>query len=171
MKKTILSILALALFAFTGHAQKFAFVDTDYIMKNIPSYVAAQDKLDKMSKEWQNEVEQMYAEIDEMYKEYQTDKVLMSEDMKRKKEEEIINKEKEVKELQKKYFGPEGELYQKRKELIQPIQDEVYNALEELSTEKRYDAIFDTAAGASMLYTNPQYDISDQVLERLGYKN
>ncbi len=171
MKKTILSILALALFSFAGIAQKFAFVDTDYIMKNIPSYVAAQDKLDKMSKEWQNEVEQMYAEIDEMYKEYQTDKVLMSEDMKRKKEEEIINKEKEVKELQKKYFGPEGELYQKRKELIQPIQDELYNALEELSTEKRYDAIFDTAAGASMLYTNPQYDISDQVLERLGYKN
>jgi len=152
-------------------AQKYAFVDTDYILNRIPSYKAAQDQLDKLSEEWQQEVETLYSEIESMYKDYQAEKVLLTEEMRTSKEEEIINKEKEAKELQKKYFGREGSLYKKRQELIKPIQDEIYTTVKEIATEGNFAVIFDTASGANMLYTNPKYDKSDEVLEKLGYKN
>jgi outer membrane protein len=152
-------------------AQKFAFVDTDYILNNIPSYKAAQDQINKLSADWQKEVEAKYADIDKMYKAYQSEKVLLSDDMKSKREDEIVKKEKEAKDLQKKYFGTEGDLYKKRQELVKPIQDEIYNSVKELSVEQGYAVIFDTAAGLGMLYTNPKNDKSDEVLQRLGYKN
>ena len=171
IKRFIIIGLALMLTATGAFGQKFAFVDTDYILNNIPAYKSAQDQLDKLSENWQQEIEDRYAEIEEMYKDYQSESVLLSEEMKRQREEEIINKEKEVKQLQQRYFGPEGELYKKRQELVQPIQDEVYNAIKELSNERRYDAIFDTAAGATILFNNPEYDVSDMVLEKLGYRN
>ena len=171
MKKIIASLIIAATALGAGVAQKYAFVDTDYILNRIPSYNAAQDQLDKLSEEWQQEVEEMYGVIETLYKNYQTEKVLLSEDMRAQKEEEIITKEKEAKELQNKYFGREGSLYTKRQELIKPIQDEIYRAVKEIATEGNFAVIFDTSSGANMLYTNPKYDKSDDVLEKLGYKN
>ena len=124
-----------------------------------------------MAKDWQEEIEAMYGNVEKMYKDFQAEKVLLTEEMKTKKEEEIVNKEKEVKDLQQKYFGRDGSLFDKRQELIKPIQDEVYRAVKEIASEGNYAVIFDTASGANMLYTNPKYDKSDEVLEKLGYKN
>lgn len=161
------------LILFTGlvMAQKYAFVDTDYILNRIPSYKAAQEQLDKLSEEWQVEIEAMYDEIDKMYKDYQSEKVLLTEEMKTKKEEEIIQKEQSAKELQRKYFGQDGSLFKKRQELVKPIQDDVYRVVKEIATEGNFAVIFDTSSGANMLYTDPKYDKSDEVLEKLGYKN
>lgn len=170
--KKIVSILALAICTVSVTvAQKYAFVDTEYILNNIPSYKAAQDQLDQLSEEWEAEIEDRYNEIDKMYKDYQSEKVLLTEDMRKKKEEAIIEKERQVKELQKKYFGPEGDLHKKREELVKPIQDEVYIAVKEIATEGSYAVIFDTSSGPSILYSNPRYDKSDEVLSKLGYKN
>jgi outer membrane protein len=170
--KKIASILSIVLLATgMGLAQKYAFVDTEYILDRIPAYKAAQDELDKMAQDWQEEVETLYSGIEKMYQDFQAEKVLLTEEMKTKKEEEIITKEKEVKDLQQKYFGRDGNLFKKRQELIKPIQDEVYRAVKEIASEGNYAVIFDTASGANMLYTNPRYDKSDEVLEKLGYKN
>ena len=170
--KKIVSLLGIMIFAAGfATAQKYAFVDTEYILNRIPSYKAAQDQLDKQADDWQNEIQGMYDEIDKMYKDFQNEKVLLTEDMKVKREEEIVNKEKAVKDLQQKYFGRDGSLFKKRQELIKPIQDDVYQAVKEIATEGNYAVIFDTASGANMLYTNPKYDKSDDVLEKLGYKN
>jgi outer membrane protein len=152
-------------------AQKYAFVDTEYILDRIPSYTAAQDKLDQMSEEWQKEVETLFAEVEQMYKDFQSERILLTEEMRDKREEEIVARETEAKDLQRKYFGRDGLLYEKRKELIKPIQDEVYKAVKEIAIEGNFAVIFDTASGANMLYTNPKYDMSDDVLEKLGYKN
>ncbi len=171
MKKIILTFTIGLFAAFIGFSQKYAFVDTDYILSHIPTYKAAQDQLDKLSAEWQREIEGKYKEIDDLYKTYQSEKVLLSEEMKKKREDEIINKEKAVKEIQRKYFGSEGDLYQKRQELVKPIQDEIYNAVKELAAEGSYVAIFDTAEGLTILYFNPKFDVSDEILQKLGYKN
>jgi len=170
--KRIASILSILLLATgVGLAQKYAFVDTEYILDRIPAYKAAQDQLDKMAGDWQEEIETMYGGIEKMYQDFQAEKVLLTEEMKTKKEEEIITREKEVKDLQQKYFGRDGNLFDKRQELVKPIQDEVYRAVKEIASEGNYAVIFDTASGANMLYTNPKYDKSDDVLEKLGYKN
>ena len=171
MKKLALIFGIALLTTMAGFSQKFAFVDTEYILSNIPSYKAAQDELDKQAQEWQTEVEAMYKDIDKMYREYQAEKVLLTQEMRNKREEEIINKEKEAKQLQNDYFGQEGMLYKKREEKISPIQDEIYNALKEISNESGYAIIFDTSNGPTILFSNPRYDISDEVLQRLGYKN
>ncbi|HLO57109.1 MAG TPA: OmpH family outer membrane protein [Bacteroidales bacterium] len=171
MKRVYILLAGLLLSLGITVAQKYAFVDTEYILNNIPNYKAAQDQLDKQSQEWQKEVEAKYADIEKMYKDYQAERVLLSEDMRKQREDAIVNKEKEAKELQKNYFGQEGALFKKRQELIEPIQDDVYNAIKDLATENGYAAIFDTSSGASMIYTNPRYDISDEVLQKLGYKN
>lgn len=171
MKKLVLTSLALLIGVVT-FAQKYAFVDSEYILSNIPTYESAQEQLDQISIQWQKEIEAIYSEIDKMYKEYQAEKVLLSEEMKTKRENDIIEKEKSAKDLQKKYFGKDGELYKKRQELIKPIQDEIFNAVKELAEEGNYAIIFDTAGGGlSMLYTDPKYDKSDDILEKLGYKN
>ncbi len=170
MKKIILT-LSIVLITLVTFSQKFAYVDSDYILKNIPAYEAAQAQLDQMSVEWQKEIEALYAEIDKLYKNYQTEKVLLTEEMKSKREDEIIAKEKEAKTIQKKYFGKEGELYKKRQELIKPIQDDIFNAVREIASEGNYAVIFDTSGGLTMLYTDSKYDRSDEVLEKLGYKN
>ena len=171
MKKIVLLLTALCVSTALAVAQKYAFVDTEYILNNIPSYKAAKEQLDKVSQDWQKEIEAKYAEIDQMYKDYQAERVLLAEDMRKKREEMIVNKEKEVKELQKSYFGQNGALFKKRQEMIQPIQDEIYKAVKDLATEGGYAVIFDTSSGPSMIYTNPRYDISDEVLQKLGYKN
>lgn len=171
MKKIFSFLACLLLPLGIAVAQKYAFVDTEYILNNIPNYKAAQEQLDKQSEEWQKEVEARYTEIEKMYKDYQAERVLLAEDMRKQREDAIINKEREAKELQKNYFGQDGALFKKRQELIEPIQEEIYNAIKDLATENGYAAIFDTSSGTSMIYTNPRYDISDEVLQKLGYKN
>ena len=171
MKKLFISALVLSLFAGSALAQKFAFVDTEYILQNIPSFNAAQEELDKISVAWEAEITAEYEEIEKMYKTYQSERVLLTDEMKKKRQEEIMEKERTVKELQNKYFGAEGDLSKKRQELVKPIQDALYKAVKELSAEGSYAIIFDTASGASILYSNPRYDLSDEVLKKLGYKN
>lgn len=172
MKKLLFIFIAVAgLSVMPATAQKFAFVDTEYILNNIPAYKSAQGQIEKFSADWQKEIETQYGEIEKMYKNYQAEKVMLSEDMRKKREDEIIQKEQSVKELQKKYFGPDGELVKKQQELVKPIQDEVYKAVKEMAVEGAYAAIFDTSSDASVLYANPKQDRSDEVLERLGYKN
>ena len=171
MKKLAATTLALLLFVGVAVAQKFAFVDSDYILQNIPSYNAAQTELDKVSETWEAEVAVEYTEIETMYKTYQSERVLLTDEMKKQREDEILAKERQVKELQAKYFGPDGDLSKKRQELVKPIQDAIYKAVKELSAEGSYAVIFDTASGASILYSNPRYDLSDEVLKKLGYKN
>jgi outer membrane protein len=152
-------------------AQKYAFVDSEYIRNNIPAFTAAQEQLDKLSKQWEKEVADGYANVEQMYKSYQNESVLLSQDMKTKREEAIIAKEKEMKTLQNKYFGMEGDLFKKREELVKPIQDEILKAIKEIAVDGSYAVIFDTASGGNILFANPKFDISDQVLEKLGYKN
>ena len=171
MKKLMISALVLSLFGGSALAQKFAFVDTEYILQNIPSYNAAQEELNKVSETWETEIKGEYEEIEKMYKTYQSERVLLTDEMRKKREEEIMDREIAVKELQAKYFGPEGDLSKKRQELVKPIQDALYKAVKELSAEGSYAIIFDTASGASILYSNPRYDLSDEVLQKLGYKN
>jgi outer membrane protein len=171
MKKIIvLTVLVLAA-SLTGMAQKFAFVDSEYIRNNIPAFTAAQQQLDKLSEGWEKEVGDGYAAVEQMYKDYQAEVVLLTQDQKRKREEAIIAKEKEVKDLQNAYFGMEGELFKKREEMVKPIQDEILRAIKEISVEGSYAVIFDTSAGSNILFANPRYDLSDQVLQKLGYKN
>jgi outer membrane protein len=170
MKRILILVIFATVLTSATNAQKFAFVDSDYILKNIPSYTAAQDEVDKQSTEWEAEVKKEYEAIEEMYKSYKAERVLLSEEMREKREKEIIAKEKGAKELQQKYFGAEGDLFQKREELVKPIQDAVYKAVKELTAEGGYAIIFDTASGASILYSNPRYDKSDEILQKLGYK-
>ena len=170
MKKIVLTVGMMVIMVITGFAQKFAFIDSDYILKNIPAFNAAQDQLDQLSKQYQKELETMYAEIEKMYKDFQAESVLLSEDMKRKREDVIITKEKEYKELQKKYFGPSGELFKKRQGLVKPIQDDIFAAVQDISNEGAYAVIFDKAGSSTLFSTNPKFDLSDQVLQKLGYK-
>ncbi|NOX86691.1 MAG: OmpH family outer membrane protein [Chlorobi bacterium] len=158
----------LLLFSGAAMGQKYAYVDTKYILDNIPEYQDAQDELDALSEKWQKEIEQGYAQVDEMYKKYKAEAVLLPEDIKRKREDEIVAKEKEMKDLQKKYFGPEGDLFQKREELVKPIQEKIYNAIETVATTRNFSFVFDKAGGMTLLWANPKFDISDDVLDEVG---
>ena len=165
----ILLILVVSVLATTTQAQKFAYVDTDYILNKIPEFNQAQDKLDALSADWQKEIENKYADVEQMYRAYQQEQVLLTDDMKEKREEAIIKKETDAKNLQKKYFGPEGDLNLKRQELIKPIQDKVYDAIQELSANNKYAIVFDSSSDLIMLYKNNNYDKSDKVLDLMGY--
>ncbi len=152
-------------------AQKYAYVDTEYIMNNIPSYETAQDQLNEFAEQWKAEIDKKKESVDKMYKDYQAERVLLTEELRIRREEEIVQKERELRELQQKYFGREGMLFRKREELIKPIQDDIYNAIKEIAREGSYAVIFDTANSLNMLYTDPRYDRSDTVLRKLGFKN
>jgi len=168
--KKILIALSLTFIFFSGiQAQKFALVDIEYILKNVPSYKSATEQLDQSSKKWQKEIEAINTEAQTMYKNYQTELVFLSDDMKVKREEEIVAKEKEAQELKRKYFGPEGELFKKRESLMKPIQDEVYNAIQEISKDKDFQLVFDKSSAMSAIFISPKLDISDDVLKKLGY--
>ena len=171
MKRTAVFIGIRLLATSFASAQKYACVDSEYIKKNIPAFNTAQDQLDKLSKQWEKEVSDGYAVVEQMYKSYQNESALLSADMKTKREEAIVEKEKSMKELQNKYFGMEGQLFKKREELVKPIQDEILKAIKEIAVDGSYAVIFDTSAGGNILFANPKFDISDQVLEKLGYKN
>lgn len=152
-------------------AQKYGFIDSEYILENIPAFTAAQDQLNQISGQYQKELESMHAEVEQMYKDFQAESVLLSEDMKRKREDVIITKEKEYKELQRKYFGPNGDLFKKRQGLVKPIQDDIFNAVQQIADDGGYAIIFDKSGGTTLFFTNPKFDLSDQVLQKLGYKN
>lgn len=170
MKKYILAIFALLLLSNISIAQKWAYVETEYILANIPEYKSAQEELDRISIEWQKEIEAYYAEIDKLYKAYQAEEILLPEDVKQQRQDEIMKKEKEAKELQKQKFGVDGELFKKRQELVKPIQDKVYTAIKEMAERTNYAAIFDKSSDLTMLYTNERYNKSDDILEALGYE-
>lgn len=169
MKTSILTLLVVLATSTFSFAQKIGYVDSDYILSKIPEYKAAQAELDKISVDWQKEIETKYSEIDKLYKIYQAESVLLTEDMKKKRENEIINKEKEVKELQKSRFGVDGELFKKRIELVKPIQDKVYSAIKQVAERGGLSFIFDKAGQVSMLYSNSKYDKSEDVLTFMGY--
>lgn len=171
MKRIIIILLAVMAISVSTYAQKYAFVDTEYILENIPAYEAAQEQLDQLSVQYQKELETVQAELEQMYNDFRAEAVLLSDDMKRKREDVIVSKEKEYRELQQKYFGREGDLFKKRQGLVKPIQDDIYNAIKDLASEGNYAVIFDKAGGLTMLYTDPRYNLSDQVLEKLGYNN
>lgn len=169
MRKYILILNLIIASTILISAQKFAIVDMEYILKNIPSYETANEQLNIISKKWQTEVETKMQEVQTMYKNYQTELVFLSDDMKVKREEEIIAKEKEAQELKRNYFGPEGELFKKRQSLMKPIQDEIYNIIQELSREKDYGLIIDKSSSMNIIFSSPKIDISDQILLKLGY--
>ena len=171
MKKNLLLTALLCMVCFAAHAQKFALIDMEYILKNIPAYERANEQLNQISKKWQGEVEAVALEAQTLYKNYQSEAIFLSEEQKVKKEEEIVAKEKEAQELKRKYFGPEGELYKKRESLMAPIQDEIYNAVKEISDAKGYTVVIDRASAASIIYASPKIDISNEVLVKLGYAN
>lgn len=168
--RNIIAILAIAVFcSFSAQAQRFAYVDTDMILKKIPEYNNAQKQLDQQAAEWQKQLEDMYKEIDRLYKAFQAEQVLLTEDVKKQREDEIVAREKDAKAFQKKKFGFEGDLFKRRQELIKPIQDRVYNAVKKLAETKSYDFIFDKSAqGNNILFSNSKFDKSDEILQELG---
>ncbi len=168
MKKLVLTLALILTTISLTFAQKYAFVDSDYILENIPEYQDALDILDEFSIQWQQEIEAKFAEVDALYKEYQAEAVLLPEDMKRQRENDIIQTEKEAKDLQKQRFGRDGDLFQKRLELIQPIQEKIYNAIETISDAQNYALVFDKAGSLTILYAKEKYDISDEVLDEVG---
>ena len=171
MKKVIILSIVFLACAFTASAQKFALVDMEYILKNIPAYERANEQLNQVSKRWQSEVDAIAQEAQTLYKNYQSEAVFLSEEQKSKKEEEIVAKEKEAGELKRKYFGPEVELFKKRESLMKPIQDEIYNAVKDIADNKGYSVVWDRASATSMIYASPKIDISNDILSKLGYSN
>ena len=169
MKKILLILSVSFLVLSSSQAQKFAYVDTDYILNKIPEFKQAEDKLDDFSDDWQKEIEGKYTNVEQMYRAYQQEQVLLTDEMKTKREEAIITKENDAKNLQQKYFGPEGELYSKRQELIKPIQDKIHDAIQQLAANNKYQAIFDSSSDLIMLYKDNNLDKSDKVLELMGY--
>lgn len=169
MKRIALIAIAALLCSLASQAQKYALIDMEYILKNVPSYEMANEQLNQVSQRWQREVDDLAAEAETLYKNYQSDLVFLTDDQKKKKEDEIVAKEKEVTELRYKYFGPQGELYKKRQSLIKPIQDEVYNAVKKLSEERGYTMVLDRASSQSIIFASPRADVSNEVLTKMGY--
>ena len=169
MKRILTAMIVMAAFSFSASAQKFALVDMEYILKNIPAYEMANEQLNQVSLRWQKEVDDLAKEAQTLYKNFQSDMVFLTDEQKKAKEEEIVAKEKEVTELRYKYFGPEGELFKKRQSLIKPIQDDIYEAVKKVSEERGYQVIFDRASSESIIFASPRIDISNEVLAKLGY--
>ena len=169
MKKNLLMTALFCLVCLAANAQKFALIDMEYILKNIPAYERANEQLNQISKKRQSEVEAVALEAQTLYKNYQSEAVFLSEEQKNKKEEEIVGKEKEAQELKRKYFGPEGELYKKRVSLIEPIQEEIYNAVKAIAQQKGFQLVLDRASDNGIIFASPSIDISVDVLAKLGY--
>jgi outer membrane protein len=170
MKKTFATLALVLTLAVVGTAQKFGYVDSKYILSHMPEYQEAQKQINKLSDTWQKEIEAKYETIEKLEKAYQAEKILLTEDMRKKREEEIEAKKKEAKDLQKAKFGVEGELFQKREELIKPIQDQIYQAIQEVASQSALMVVFDKANHSNILYSNPKHDISDKVLKKMGLK-
>ncbi|RXE62870.1 OmpH family outer membrane protein [Paramuribaculum intestinale] len=169
MKRIALIAIAMVGCALGAMAQKFALVDMEYVLKNIPAYEIANEQVNQMSLRWQKEVDVLAEEADKMYKDYQSNMVFLTDEQKQKREKEITAKEKAAAELRQKYFGPEGDLFVLRQKLMEPIQDEVYNAVKAVSEERGFQCIFDRASSADIIFASPRIDISNEVLAKLGY--
>lgn len=170
MKKLLFLALCSLLMATATNAQRYAVIDSKYILDKLPEYKEAQKKLDQFSEQWQQEIDQKQALVDKMIKDYDAEQVMLSDELKKKREDELYNKEKELRDLQKKRFGFEGDLFKKRQELIKPIQDRVYNAVQKLAVDKQYDFILDKSEGITVIFADPKLDKSDDVLRNLGVK-
>jgi len=170
MKKLFLiGICCFAFFA-ASHAQRYAVVDTKFILDKMPEYKDAQKQLDQTSAQWQKEIDDRQAVLDKMYKDYEAEQVMLSDELKKKRENELFNKEKEVRDLQRKRFGFEGDLFKKRQELIKPIQDKVYNAIQKIAANRMYDFILDKSEGITVIFADPKLDKSEDILKELGIK-
>ncbi|MBR1889524.1 MAG: OmpH family outer membrane protein [Alloprevotella sp.] len=170
--KRLFILLVASVAMLSANAQKFALVDMEYILSNIPAYERANEQLNQSSKKWQNEVEALETESKTLYKNYQNEAVFLSEEQKKEREQAIVNKEKETSDLRKKYFGPEGELFKKRESLMAPIQEEVYNAMKLVAQQRNLQLILDRSSDtAGILFASPAIDVSDEVLGKLGYSN
>jgi outer membrane protein len=170
MKKIFLIAFAILIGLSGASAQRYAIVDTKYILNKMPDYQEAQKKLDKISEQWQKEIDDKQTNLNKMYKDYEAEQVMLSEDLKRKREDELFNREKEVRDLQRKRFGFEGDLFKKREELVKPIQDKVYNAIQKIASNRLYDFILDKSEGITVIFADPKLDKSDDVLKELGIK-
>ena len=170
MKKCLILATCFLLLATVSNAQRYAVIDSKYILDKLPEYKDAQKLLDQFSEQWQQEVEQKQALMDKMYKDYEAEQVMLSDVLKKKREDELYNKEKELRDLQKKRFGFEGDLFKKRQELIKPRQDKVYNAIQKLAVEKQYDFILDKSEGITVIFADPKLDKSADVIRNLGVK-
>ena len=170
MKKITLLCCCAIIFGLSASAQRYAIIDTKYILDKVPEYKDAQKKLDQFSDQWQKEIDTKSAELEKMYKDFDAEQVMLSEDLKKKREDELFNREKEVRDLQKKRFGFEGDLFKKRQELIKPIQDKVYNAVQKMAVARSYDFILDKSEGITVIFADPKLDRSDDVLRFLGVK-
>ncbi len=168
MKKILITTL-LALVAMAADAQKYALIDMEYVLKNIPAYERANEQLTQVSKKWQAEVEALNLEAATMYKNYEHEVVFLSQEQKKAKQDAIMQKEKEASDLKKKYFGPEGELFKKRESLMSPIQEEIYNAVKDISELRGYSMVIDRASDNGIIFASPKIDISNEVLRKLGY--
>jgi outer membrane protein len=168
--KTFLLAILFSFVAFASNAQRYAIIDSKYILDKVPEYKEAQKKLDNFSELWQKELDQKQTAMDKMYKDYDAEQVMLTDVLKKKREDELFNKEKELRDLQKKRFGFEGDLFKKRQELIKPIQDRVYNAVQKLAVEKQYEFILDKSEGITVIFADPKLDKSDDVLRNMGVK-
>jgi len=168
MKKIMMSLLLIMACGFGAKAQHYCIIDSKYILEKISDYKEAQLKLDALSKAWQEEVDKRMAEVERMYKAYQAERPMLSDDMRKKREDEIVDKEKAAKDLQKQHFGYEGDLFKKRQEFVKPIQDKVYNAVQKMASSKGFDIVLDKAGGVTLFYADPKLDHSDDVLKILG---
>ena len=170
MKKTLLSIACLLVIAFAAHSQSYAVVDTKYILEKMPEYKDAQKRLDQQSMVWQKEIDDKQAALNKMYKEYDAEKVMLSDTLQKKREIQLFNAEKEVRDLQRKRFGYEGDLFKLRQELVKPIQDKVYDAIQHLAVARMYDFILDKSEGITVIFADPKLDKSEDVIKSLGIK-
>ena len=170
MKRLIFIVSSFLLTSLTMSAQRYAVIDSKYILEKMPEYKLAQTKLDQFSIQWQQEVDQKQVLLDKMYKDYDAEQVMLSDELKKKREDELYNKEKELRDLQKKHFGFEGDLFRKRQELIKPIQDKVYNAVQKMAVERSFDFILDKSEGITVIFADPKLDRSEEVLRNLGVK-
>ena len=171
MKKISLIIFGLMLFGAAASAQKYAIIDTRYILDKMPDYTQAQKQLDGIAADWQKDIDAKQAGLDKMYKDYEAEQVMLSDELKKKREDQLFLKEKELRDLQRQRFGFEGDLFKKRQELIKPIQDKVYNAVQKISTQRGYDFVLDKSEGITIIFADPKLDKSEDVLKELGIKN
>ena len=171
MKKIALLIVVVLSFAGVANAQRYAIIDSKYILQKIPEYQDAQKKLDSFSVVWQKQIDQKQIELDKLQKDYDAESVMLSDDLKKKREDELYNRQKEIRDLEAERFGYQGELFKKRQELIKPIQDRVYNAIQKLAVQRSYDFILDKSEGITVIFADPKLDKSDEILRTMGISN
>lgn len=170
MKKLLFAVISLMMITATAKAQKYAIIDTRYILDKMPDYKTAQKQLDDVASEWQKDIDAQQADLDKMYKAFESEQVMLSDDLKKKREDQLFNKEKSVRDLQRKRFGFEGDLFKKRQELIKPIQDKVYNAVQRMAVQRGYDFVLDKSEGITIIFADPKLDKSEEILKELGVR-